>query len=479
MKYDSAIERGMYIRKKRQELGLSCQGLADRIGVSKGFISLLENGKSGIDADNAARLADVLGFDVSAILEDTSKIVDTDPAWLRFLMTEYNLTKDDRQVLQMIVRNTGMPLTISGETPGEYRARWRRFYNEVQKFLSEPTNRFFADQEVRYVLSRLGVAPETDDLDEVRKAFVAIVEAECGKGDGFATMEEWKSHVCRKLGIKIIDVSKKEYRKYSRVNTERIELCQIMVASSDKIYGASCKLLPSGSGYAFVGDSRGSKGFRCDYPFWHEAVRMLVDPELRSGRSISYAADGVQRPPIEELFGRMSVWFAYNFNVAKSILAQMASGDGLSLSHIQKVNQEVFLGATLRMTSMAIVEANPKPMVYIDAQMRLKEAECCVAKISVADQKKMEKHPDAKLRIGFVFKNCAAEKYGVGLRYNMQIGEESPIYVSYCNKKDSIGEESMLDWASRYNLMGFCKTTACYSARENNVRAFMLFEEED
>ena len=193
MKYDSAIERGMYIRKKRQELGLSCQGLADRIGVSKGFISLLENGKSGIDADNAARLADVLGFDVSAILEDTSKIVDTDPAWLRFLMTEYNLTKDDRQVLQMIVRNTGRPLTISGETPGEYRARWRRFYNEVQKFLSEPTNRFFADQEVRYVLSRLGVAPETDDLDEVRKAFVAIVEAECGKGDGFATMEEWKS----------------------------------------------------------------------------------------------------------------------------------------------------------------------------------------------------------------------------------------------------------------------------------------------
>lgn len=476
MKHDLAIERGIYIRKKRQELGLSCQGLADKIGVSKGFISLLENGKTGIDEDNAYRLADALELDVSVILDDTSKIVNADPAWLRFLMSQYNLTKEDSQVLQMIVRNTGMPLTISGETDSEYRARWRRFYTDVQKFLSEPTNRFFADQEVRYILACLGI-PEADHLDEVHQAFLARVDAKCGKGLGFASMEEWKSHVCRALEIKIIDLSEEEHREYSRVNAERIEFCKIMVGSSDKIYGASCKLSPNGSGYVFIGDSRGCKGLRCDYPFWHEAVRILVDPELRSGRSISYVADGVQRPPLEELFGRMSVWFAYRFSRAQPILAQMADGDGLSLAHIQKVNKEVFLGATLRMTSMAIVESNPKPMVYVDAQMRLKEAECRVARISVADQKKMEKHPDAKLRIGFVFKNCAAEKYGVGLRYNMQISEKSPIYESFCKKKYCAGEESMLDWSSRYSLMGFCKTMASYSARKNNARAFMLFNE--
>ena len=35
----------------------------------------------------------------------------------------------------------------------------------------------------------------------------------------------------------------------------------------------------------------------------------------------------------------------------------------------------------------------------------------------------------------------------------------------------------MLEWAARYNLVGFCNTAASYSARKNNVRAFMMFNE--
>lgn len=476
MRFSDRIELGAFLKEKRVEAGFSCQSLANVIGVSKGFISQVENGKSGMDERTAIRIATVLNIDAVDIVESLSIAEESDPAWLRFLMSEYEISEHDKKILKDVVRDTGMPLVIRGETEREFRGRWRQFYMGVQKFLSEPDNRFFANPEVQYILSRLNI-PEARTLFEVRQAFISLVDSVCGNPIGCSTMEEWKSHVCRSVNIKIIDMAEEEHREYSRVNTERIELAKIMVASSPKIYGAICKLAPNGSGYVFVGDSRGDKGLRGYYPFWHEVGRMLVDPELRTGKSISYIPDGVQRSPIEELFGRMSIWFAYHFSAAKSVLARMASGNGLSLSQIQKVNKEIFLGATSRMTSMAIVEANPKPMVYVDAQMRLKEAECRLAKISVSDQKKMEKHPDAKLRIGFVFKNCAAEEYGIGLRYNMQIGKASPIYESFCNKKDSIGEESMLEWATRYNLVGFCNTVASYSARKNNVRAFMMFNE--
>lgn len=466
---------GAYIRKKREELGISCQTLASRIGLTKGFISLLETGKCGIDEVNAIRLADVLGIDVSEIIECTDSVMHVDPAWLRFLSDAYDLTEDDKRVLQEIVKNTGMPLTISGETNGEYKGRWRRFYNEVKKFLSEPKNRFFADLDVQYILSRLGV-PDATDLNDVREAFLSKVNAICGSAERCVTMDDWKAQVCHKVGIKIIDVAKVEHRDYSRINYERIGLSKIMVESSNKIYGLSCKLYPAGSGYAFICDTSGEKGLRLDYPFWHEAARILVDPELQSGKSVTYIADGVQRLPIESLLGRMAVWLAYHFPIAESILHKMVDRHDLAIPDIHRVNVEVFKGATLRMTAMALAEACDRPLVYIDAQMRLKEAECCAAKIGITDKTKMEKHPDAKLRIGFGFKNCVADSYGVELRYNMQIGEKSPILVAFRNKTDFSGEESLSDWASRYNLVGYCTTTASYSYRTNNVRAFMMFK---
>lgn len=478
MKFSDRNELGAFLKEKRRGAGFSCQSLADFIGVSKGFISQVENGKSGMDEHTAIRIAAALGVETVDILESPLDAVEPDPAWLRFLMSEYKISEHDKKVLMDVVRDSGMPSVIRGETGREFKGRWRQFYLGVQKFLSEPNNRFFANPEVQYILSRLDI-PEARTLFEVQKAFNSLVDTVCGKSIDCSTMEEWKSYVCRNANIKIIDLSENEHSEYSRVNTERIELAKIMVASSPKIYGAICKLSPSGSGYVFVADSRGDKGLRGDYPFWHEVARMFVDPELRTGKSISYVPDGVQRPPGEALIGRMAIWLAYHFPEARLALRHIVDRKELSISNIQRVNNEAFKGATLRMTAMAVAEACDRPLVYVDAQMRLKEAECCFAKISVSDLKKMERHPDAKLRIGFVFKNCAAEEYGVGLRYNMQIGEKSPIYGSFCNKKDSIGDETMFDWAARYNLVGFCKTVASYSARKNNVRAFMLFDKKE
>ena len=476
MRFSDRIELGAFLKEKRLGAGFSCQSLANVIGVSKGFISQVENGKSGMDESTAIRVATVLGIDAFDIVESHSKEVEPDPAWLRFLMSEYEISERDKKVLMDIVRDSRVPLVIRGETKREFRGRWRQFYMGVQKFLSDPNNRFFVDPEVQYILSRLNISG-TRTLFEVKQAFISLVDSVCGKSIDCSTMGEWKSHVCRSINIKIIDIAEEEYREYSRVNTERIELAKIMVMSSPKIYGATCKLSPNGSGYVFVGDSRGDKGLRGDYPFWHEVVRMLVDPELQTGKSISYIPDGVQRPPGEALLSRMAIWLAYHFPIGEVILEKIVASQRFSHKELQRVNNNVFHGATLRMTSMAISEASSKPLVYIDAQMRLKEAECHVEKINVADQRNMEKHADARLRIGFVFKNCAAERYGVGLRYNMRIGENSPILRAFQEKKECVGDESLYEWDDRYGLCGFCKTIAVYSARKNNVRALMAFEE--
>ena len=106
----------------------------------------------------------------------------------------------------------------------------------------------------------------------------------------------------------------------------------------------------------------------------------------------------------------------------------------------------------------------------------LKEAECRCAKIRIGDLKAMAAHSNAKLRVGFVFKNCAAEKDGVGVRYNMQVAHTSPIYQAYVSKMEQDGEESFSNWEERYGLMGSCVTKASYSAVGGNVRAFMIFD---
>ena len=289
-------------------------------------------------------------------------------------------------------------------------------------------------------------------------------------------MSEWRDMVCEKLNIKVMDLANPEYREYSRRNDDVIAYGETLVDSSDRIFGASYKLHPEGSGYAIILDTRPPKNLRVDYPFWHEAARILLDSELNSGNCVCYIADGAERPPLERMLSRMAVWFAFAFTRAQDALETMASGGSFQTACIKEVNNGLLKGATIRMIAMGLAEASPKPIMYIDAQMRLKEAECRCAKIRMGDIRSMSAHPNAKLRVGFVYRNCAAEQDGVGVRYNMQVANASPIFNAYCNKMECEGAESFSNWESRYGLMGSCVTKASYSTASNNVRAFMVFD---
>lgn len=65
------------LRRYRDNAGLSQQKLADSIGVSKGFISALEGGRSVPNLDRLLQIADAMqvspGELVNAMLEDAEK----------------------------------------------------------------------------------------------------------------------------------------------------------------------------------------------------------------------------------------------------------------------------------------------------------------------------------------------------------------------------------------------------------------------
>lgn len=65
------------LRRYRDKAGLSQQDLADSIGVSKGFISALEGGRSVPNLDRLVQIADALQVDagqlVTAMVADAEK----------------------------------------------------------------------------------------------------------------------------------------------------------------------------------------------------------------------------------------------------------------------------------------------------------------------------------------------------------------------------------------------------------------------
>ncbi len=59
---------GERIREAREKRGLTQEKLAEKTGLSKGFLSDVENGNSDISSDNLLKLADVLGANLDYLL---------------------------------------------------------------------------------------------------------------------------------------------------------------------------------------------------------------------------------------------------------------------------------------------------------------------------------------------------------------------------------------------------------------------------
>ena len=59
---------GLQIAARRRELGISQEELADRAGISRNYISIVENGKGSVTLDVYISIADALDMDAAALI---------------------------------------------------------------------------------------------------------------------------------------------------------------------------------------------------------------------------------------------------------------------------------------------------------------------------------------------------------------------------------------------------------------------------
>ncbi len=129
---------GARIRELRERRGFTLDDLASRSGVSKGFLSEVENGKRGLSADNVLKIATSLGASLDYLLRGETQTQSaqrqepvTIPPELASVAAELNLSY--RQTVQLldahnsvVARRSDMKRTLSVDD-------WRQLHETLAK----------------------------------------------------------------------------------------------------------------------------------------------------------------------------------------------------------------------------------------------------------------------------------------------------------------------------------------------------------
>jgi len=127
---------GERVRRLRAELGLTQDGLAQKAGISKGFLSDLENGKRSIGAETLLDLGRAMGVSLDYLMtgngsddqQDQAKIPS---ALARFAAAEGLSVRDTLTLLHM---HEQIAATRKGAGKRSEKVDWREFYAAVKKF---------------------------------------------------------------------------------------------------------------------------------------------------------------------------------------------------------------------------------------------------------------------------------------------------------------------------------------------------------
>lgn len=130
---------GDRIRERREELGWTQDDLAGRAGLSKGFLSDVENSKRGIGADKLFDLARVLSLSLDFLMGEAGeqakppKEIEV-PASLARFASEAGLSF--RQTLMLLdMRRQIIAHRSSTKTENPDKFDWQRFHESVKGFL--------------------------------------------------------------------------------------------------------------------------------------------------------------------------------------------------------------------------------------------------------------------------------------------------------------------------------------------------------
>ena len=131
---------GERIRGRRGELGWTQDQLAQKAGISKSFLSDLENGKRSVGANNLLDIARALGVSLDFLMTGTASQDQRSevpiPASLARFAAEEGLTF--RQTLVLLEMQQQIVAHRSArKKDGLDGVDWRKFYEAVKEFLED------------------------------------------------------------------------------------------------------------------------------------------------------------------------------------------------------------------------------------------------------------------------------------------------------------------------------------------------------
>lgn len=467
------IVSGESIVKARQLRGISAAELARQVGVTRGFISLLEKNATHISLQRLNMIAAVLGVSIADLGFKDEEVSVCEPEWMKYLAGKFNLSDDDRRELLKIVSRVGIPANLPDETRREFRIRWEDFYQTVSIFLPNASTKMLRHPSVLPFVKCLNVAlAESATWDVVFEAFDRLIAKIILDDENFqCNGSDWLAFVCKKL--KILRESDCLHGGVDFFSRQDMMALKSFVQSSKRIYGSVIKSL-AGAAYIYI-ENAGEKLFnRGDFPVWHEVVRVMIDPELKIKTGAYYYPDGEDRPPLEFVISRLAARLA-----CWPYREKWAKLDGMITPiKVQEFIKGVYPNLPWRVAYVGLLDFCESPSVYVDCYKRLKRNQLKEKKIAMENVAAMAADGDAKLRIGFVFRNLAAEKTAFELRHNLRVPTVSTISKAMAAPVEKVieGDDDLSQWDVGYDLKGIAKVFAVQQIGtfgEPHVRAVM------
>lgn len=130
---------GERIKSRRSELGWTQDVLAEKAGISKSFLSDLENSKRSVGADKLLDIARALGVSIDYLMtgeasQDQPSEVPI-PASLARFATEAGLSF--RRTLMLLEMQQILAHRSARKKDGLESVDWRKFYEAVKEFLED------------------------------------------------------------------------------------------------------------------------------------------------------------------------------------------------------------------------------------------------------------------------------------------------------------------------------------------------------
>lgn len=131
---------GERIRARRTELGWTQEQLSTKVGISKGFLSDLENGKRKVSAENLMGIAQVLNLSLDFLMKgsDTPSISNEIqiPSELSEFASQEGLSF--KQTLTLLRMRQQIVAHRSAGTRSESDVfDWRKLYESVKEYLND------------------------------------------------------------------------------------------------------------------------------------------------------------------------------------------------------------------------------------------------------------------------------------------------------------------------------------------------------